>query len=94
MRILGICADATMDKRLRSAILLYTPVIILNEEDPSAIPQLIAEFEQMSRVVVSDELYNVYCDWLDFFTEYNGRITFTTSERQVGYHLITKIMIT
>jgi len=85
---------ATTDKRLRSAILLYTPVIILNEEDPIAISKLITEFEQMSRVVVSDELYKVYCDWLDFFNTYNGRITFTTSERQVGYHLITKIMIT
>ena len=94
MRILGICANATTNKRLRAAILLYTPISILNEEDPSAVPQLITEFEQMSRVVVSDELYNVYCDWLDFFTEYNGRITFTTSERQIGYHLITKIMIT
>jgi hypothetical protein len=94
MRILGICANATMDKRLRSAVLLYNPVIILNEEDPSAVPQLIAEFEQMSHVVTTDELYKVYCDWLDFFKTYNGRITFTTSERQVGYHLITKIMIT
>jgi hypothetical protein len=94
MRILGICANATTDKRLRSAILLYTPISILNEEDPSAISKLITEFEQMSRVVVSNDLHDVYCAWLTFFKEYNGRITFTTSERQVGYHLITKIMIT
>ena len=94
MRILGICANATTDKRLRAAILLYTPISILNEEDPSAVPQLITEFQQMSRVVVSDDLHDVYCAWLTFFTEYNGRITFTTKERQEGYYLITKFTIT
>jgi len=93
MRILGICANATTDKRLRAAILLYTPISILNEEDPSAIPQLITEFEQMSHVVVSDDLHDVYCAWLTFFKEYNGRITFTTKERQEGYYLITKFTI-
>jgi hypothetical protein len=94
MQILGICADATSDKRLRAAILLYTPISILNEEDPSAVPQLITEFEQMSRVVVSDDLHDVYCAWLTFFKEYNGKITFTTKERQEGYYLITKFTIT
>jgi len=94
MRILGICADATSDKRLRSAVLLYNPVTILDEDDVTLASQLSREFDEMSKVATGDELHEFYCTWRDFLTEYNGRITFSMKQRQTGYYLITKIIIT
>ena len=106
MKIIGICVDAIPPfiemtsiftrkqySYLRSAILLYTPVTITDVYDPTVINNLIAEFDEMSHVATTDELHNVYHMWVQFFTYYNGKLTFTTKERQSGHHMITQLSI-